>query len=157
MEDLKEQLVHELLQKDSCSPKIGTIATRLEKPSSTLHYNLRKMEEEGKILGYKAVFNYKKINLGFCAYALIKLRSKVYHEDVNLMVQIAEKISKIEEVESVDVITGDWELIVKVRAKDQEDYFAIMQKITRGNDVAKYHSLISLKQVKSEHVNVHDD
>ena len=73
------------------------------------------------------------------------------------MVQIAERISEIEEVESIDVITGDWELIVKVRAKDQEDYFSIMQKITRGNDVSKYHSLISLKQVKSEHVKIPHD
>jgi DNA-binding Lrp family transcriptional regulator len=157
MEDLKKMLVHELIQKDSCGPKIGTIASKLGKPSSTLHYNLRKMEEEGKILGYKAVFDYKKINLGFCAFALIKLRSKVYYEDLNIIVRVAKKISEIEEVESVDVITGDWELIVKVRAKDQGEYFKIMEKITKGNEVSKFHSLISLKQIKLEHVKVPND
>ena len=70
------------------------------------------------------------------------------------MVKVAEKIAEIEEVESVDIITGDWELIVKICAKNQEDYFSTMQKISQGNEVAKFHSLISLKQIKSEHIRV---
>ena len=51
--------------------KILALAKKLHEPSATLHYNIKKLEREGVIKSYKAVFDYKKIGEGFTAFILI--------------------------------------------------------------------------------------
>jgi len=52
----------------------------------------------------------------------------------------------------VDALTGEWELLVKIRAKDQKEYFALTEEILSGEGIVKVNSLISLEQMKSEYV-----
>ena len=67
--------------------------------------------------------------------------------------RIARDLAKHKEVESVDLVTGDWELIVKVRAKDQDEYYKFMRNIISGEKgFQKTKSTISLKQFKTEFV-----
>lgn len=152
----KKKLINELLKEGSCSPKIAYLADKLNMASSTIHYRIKKMEEEGKILGYNAIFNFKKINRGFCALALMKLDGK-YYNDLGSFVKFAKKIAENEEVESVDIITGEWELLVKIRSKDQESYFNNLQKIIENTPIVKVNSLVSVKQIKSEHCMIPED
>jgi len=142
-------LISELSKIDSCSPKIADLASKLNLANSTIHYNIKKLEEQGKILGYKAVFNHKKIKRGFCAFALMKLDGK-YYKDMDAFNKFAKFIAKNEEVESIDVITGEWEFIVKIRAKDQDDYWVKLQKIIKNVPIIKINSMISIRQLKSE-------
>jgi DNA-binding Lrp family transcriptional regulator len=150
MKGIEEELINEL-RSDGCVPAITKLAKRLRKPGSTIHFNVKKMEKEGKILAYKAVFDYEKIGQGFTAFALVKLSSKVYEKE-GLTSEIAGKIARHPEVESVDVLTGEYELLVKLRAKDQKEYFALARKCIAGEGIVKVNSLISLEQFKSEYV-----
>jgi len=143
-------LISELSKVDSCSPKIAELASKLNIANSTIHYNIKKLEEQSKILGYKAVFNYKKIKRGFCSFALMKLDGK-YYKDMDSFNRFAKVIAAHEEVESVDVITGEWEFIVKIRAKDQDDYWVNLQKIIKNVPIIKVNSMISIRQLKSEY------
>jgi DNA-binding Lrp family transcriptional regulator len=152
MKNIEDSLIEEL-KTGGCTPAITKLAKKLRKPGSTIHFNIKKMEKEEKILAYKAVFNHEKINEGFTAYALVKLSSEVY-ENVDLTMKIAERIAKNPEVESVDALTGEWELLIKIRAKDQKEYFSVVQRCIGGHGVEKVNSLISLKQVKSEYTMV---
>jgi DNA-binding Lrp family transcriptional regulator len=56
-----------------------------------------------------------------------------------------------EDVESVDVITGEWEFIVKIRARDQDDYWFKLQKVIKDVPIIKVNSMISIRQLKSEY------
>lgn len=150
--DLEAGLIKEL-RTGSCVPSITKLSKKLRQPGSTIHFNIRKMEKEGKILAYKAVFDNERIGQGFTAFALVKLSPKVY-ENAGLTLKIAERIAKNPEVESVDALTGEWELLVKIRAKDQKEYFSLVQRCVGGEGVEKVSSLISLKQVKSEYIMV---
>jgi DNA-binding Lrp family transcriptional regulator len=150
MKTIENELIEEL-RIGSCAPAITKLAKKLRKPGSTIHFNIKKMEKEGKILSYKAVFDNEKIGQGFIAFALVKLSSSVYSEEA-LTSRIAKRIAKYPEVESVDVLTGEYELIVKLRAKDQKEYFALARKCIAGEGIAKVNSLISLGQFKSEYV-----
>jgi len=150
MKDIEEDLVREL-RIGGCAPAITKLARKLRKPGSTIHFNIKKMEKEGKILAYKAVFDNEKIGQGFTAFAMVKLSSKAY-EKRSFTSEIAKRFSKHPAVESVDALTGEWELVVKIRAKDQKEYYALAQEIIRGEGIVKVNSLISLEQFKSEYV-----
>lgn len=143
-------LISELSKIDSCSPKIAELAFKLQIANSTIHYNIKKMEEEGKILGYKGVFNHKKVNQGFCSFTLMKLDGK-YYDDLHSFNEFAKLLANHDKVESVDLITGEWEFLVKIRARDQDEYWASLQEIINKVPIIKINSMISLKQIKSEY------
>jgi DNA-binding Lrp family transcriptional regulator len=101
MKNIKPELVR-LFKEGYCTPQISRIARTIDEPSTTIHYNIRKLESEGAIRTYKAVFDYKKIDEGFCAYVLIALSADEYGTPERIAIDLA----KNEEVESVDVISG---------------------------------------------------
>jgi len=67
--------------------------------------------------------------------------------------RIAAELAKHKEVESVNIVAGDWELIMKSRTKDQDEYFSFLKNvISREKGIEKTRSIISLKEVKTEFI-----
>ncbi|MFA5049767.1 MAG: Lrp/AsnC family transcriptional regulator [Candidatus Micrarchaeia archaeon] len=149
MKNIEEKLIP-LLTKGHCTPQISGIAKKIKEPSTTIHYNIKRMEKENKILIYKAVFDYKKIEKGFCSYVLINTSPDEYSNPE----RIAKELSKFEEIESIDVITGGWEILVKVRTKDIDSYYLFVKSVLSRKGVSKITSLNSLKQIKTEFVSL---
>ena len=147
MRNLQKTLT-ELLKSGYCSPKILNLSKSTKEPPATIHYNIRQMENEKLIKGYKAVFDYEKIDEGYCNYLLVNVASTKYANPES----IGKRLSKIEHIESVDVISGGWELIVKVRTKDTNEYYEFVKSILAIEGIAKTTSLASLKQLKSEYI-----
>jgi DNA-binding Lrp family transcriptional regulator len=80
---------------------------------------------------------------------LIALSSNEYADSE----RIADNLARHREVESVDILTGDWELIIKVRARDQDEYCQFLKNvISKEKGIENTNSLISLKQIKTEFV-----
>jgi len=147
MKDLSPKLIG-LFKKGYCTPQIARIAKNLGEPSTTIHYNIKKLEKDGKIRAYKAVFDYKKINEGFCAFVLLRLSSQHYPDPE----KIGHQFAKYPEIESVDIITGDWEIILKIRVKDQDEYYSFIKTVLSKEGIIKITTLTSLKQIKSEFI-----
>lgn len=147
MKDVGPKLIG-LLRTSHCTPQIARLAKKLGEPSTTLHYNLRKLEKIGAIKSYKAVFDHSRIGEGFCVFILINLSPDEYGDPE----RIAKDLAKLDQVESADIITGDWELLIKVRAKDQADYYDFVKKVLSRKGITHIKTLTSLKQVKSEYV-----
>jgi len=150
MKNIKPQLTR-LFKEGYCTPQIARIAKTIHEPSTTIHYNIKKLEKEGAIRTYKAVFDYKKIDAGFCAYVLLALSPAEYRTPE----RIARSLAKHKEVESVDLLTGDWELIMKIRTKDQDEYYDFLRTVvSREEGLQKTNSMISLKQIKTEFISL---
>lgn len=147
MKDIRQQLVA-LLHSGYCVPQISRLAKKLKQPSTTIHYNIHKLQDEGVLKDCKAVFDYKKINQGFCVYILINLLPDKYDNPEAAAKQIASE----PRIESVDICTGDYELIAKMRCKDTDEYYEFMKYAIRKYGIAKVISMTSLKQMKSEFV-----
>jgi len=148
MKDIQPKLIR-LFKEGYCTPQIGRIAREIDEPSTTIHYNIKKLESEGTIKTYKAVFDYGKIGEGFCAFVLIVLSSDA-HANPEI---IANTLARHSEVESVDILAGEWELIAKIRARDQDEYYQFLKNvISKEKSIEKTNSIISLKQVKTEFV-----
>jgi DNA-binding Lrp family transcriptional regulator len=77
------------------------------------------MEELGIIKDYRAVLNSQK--LGLSATALILASVSYQTKDDNKLIsqrEIASDIAKFPEVQEVYIITGDWDLLIKLRAEN---------------------------------------
>ena len=147
MKNIKPKLI-KLFKEGYCTPQIARIAKKIDEPSTTIHYNIKKLENKGAIKTYKAVFDYKKIDEGFCVFVLIAVSPGEYGRPESL----ARELAKHKEVESVDIITGDWELILKVRTKDQDEYYDFLKNVISQKGIAKVISMTSLNQIKTEFV-----
>ncbi|MBI4173527.1 MAG: Lrp/AsnC family transcriptional regulator [Candidatus Aenigmarchaeota archaeon] len=147
MKDIRPRLI-ELFRKGYCTPQIARIARKLGAPSTTLHYNIKQMEKDGQVKAYKAVFDYKKIGEGFCTYVLINLAPDEYGDPE----RVARHLARFPQIESVDIATGDWEVVIKVRTKDIDQYYEFVRNVLSMKGIAKVKSLNSLKQIKTEFV-----
>ena len=147
MKNIKPKLI-KLFKEGYCTPQIARIAKTINEPSATIHYNIKKLEKEGSIKTYKAVFDYKRIDEGFCVYVFIKLTAKAGADPDRIVGELA----RYEEVESADLLAGEWDIVLKVRTKDQDEYYDLLKGILAREGVEKSTSLISLKQVKTEFV-----
>ena len=149
MKDIASKLIP-LLKEGYCTPQIAQVAKKIKQPSTTIHYNIKKLEREGTIKTYKAVFDYKKINEGFCVFVLISLAPDEYGNPE----RIGAELARHPHIESVDICTGDWEMVVKVRVKDQEEYFSLLKTVLSRKGIVKIKSLTSMKQMKTEFVEI---
>lgn len=147
MKNITPKLI-QLFKWGNCTPQIAKIAKILHEPATTIHYNIKKLEKEGAIKAYKAVFDYKKINEGFCAYVLIAITPEEYSDPE----KIAKDLAKHQEIESVDICTGDWEIILKVRVKDQEEYYQLVKNVISRKGIEKIKTITSLRQIKTDFI-----
>lgn len=147
MKDIRKKLI-KLFKTGYCTPQIARIAKKIHEPSTTIHYNIKKLEKEGAIKAYKAVFDYKQIDQGYCVFVLISLTPDEYGNPE----RIGTALAKVPEIESVDVCTGDWEMILKIRVKDIDEYYNLVKNVISRKGIAKIKSLTTLKQLKTEFV-----
>jgi len=147
MKDIEPKLI-DLFKEGNCTPQISVIAKKLKEPATTIHYNIKRLEEEGKIKAYKAVFDYKKIDEGHCTFILANLSKEDYGDPE----KVAKEIAQDSRIESIDVVTGDYELIIKLRTKDIDEYYTWVKYAVKKWNFAKIVSLTSLKQIKTEFV-----
>ena len=147
MKDITIKLL-KLFKEGNCTPQISVIAKKIKEPSTTIHYNIKKLEKEGRIKSYKAVFDYKKIDEGYCNFVSINLSK----EDYGNPEKVGKEIAKDHRVESVDICTGEYELFVKLRTKDAEEYYELIKSWVKKFNLKKTVSITSLKQLKTEFV-----
>ena len=147
MKNIKPKLI-KLFKEGYCTPQIAKIAKKIREPSTTIHYNIKKLEKEGAIKTYKATFDYKKIDEGFCVYLFIKLTASAGADPD----KISDELARYREVESADLLAGEWDVVLKVRTKDQDEYYEVLKSILAREGVEGSTSLISLRQIKTEFV-----
>jgi DNA-binding Lrp family transcriptional regulator len=76
------------------------------------------MEELGIIKEYRAILAPEKLGSGTTAFILASVSYRAKADDVPISQRIvAEEIAKFAEVQEVHIITGDWDLLIKLRAE----------------------------------------
>lgn len=116
--DEKDLAILALIQKD-CKLSSREIARKIGSPITTVFAKIRRMEELGIITDYRAILNSQKLGLGATALVLASVSYQI-KESGKLISQreIASDIARFPEVQEVYIITGDWDLFIKLRAKD---------------------------------------
>ncbi len=119
--DEKDLAILTLIQENS-KLTANQIAKKINTPITTVFAKTKRMEEQGIIKQYRAILNPEKLNLATAAFILASVSYQAKNEDNTPISQrqVAEEIARFAEVQEVHVITGDWDLLVKLRGENVE-------------------------------------
>jgi Lrp/AsnC family leucine-responsive transcriptional regulator len=119
--DEKDLAILTLIQENS-KLTANQIAKKINTPITTVFAKTKRMEEMGIIKQYRAILSAEKLNLGTAAFILASVSYRAKNEDETPISQrqVAEEIARFPEVQEVHIITGDWDLLVKLRAENVE-------------------------------------
>ncbi len=101
------------LQRDS-SRKIHELAKELRLPRSTIYNRIKKLEADGVIKGYKAIVDAAKV--GRPVTVLVNIVTTGHSQQ-----DVAKRLASLGIVEEMYVVTGPYDLIAKVRLKDNTE------------------------------------
>lgn len=116
--DEKDIEILRLLQ-ENCKTTARQIARKINSPITTVFAKIKRMEKLGIIKEYKAVLDAEKLGRGTTAFILASFSYRTPEMEGALSQrELAERISKFPEVQEVHIITGDWDILIKVKDKD---------------------------------------
>ena len=117
--DKKDIQILRIIQRNS---KITTreMARQLNIPVTTVFTRIKKLEQKGIIKEYRAILNEKKLGKGTTAFILASFSYRTQNKELLSQRELAREIAKFPEVQEVHIITGDWDLLIKVKAENVE-------------------------------------
>jgi Lrp/AsnC family leucine-responsive transcriptional regulator len=118
--DEKDVAILALIQENS-KLTAKQIAKKIDAPITTVFAKIKRMEDVGVIREYRAVLAPEKLDSATAAFILASVSYRAKADDVPVSQRaVAEEISKFPEVQEVHIITGDWDLLIKLRAESVE-------------------------------------
>lgn len=143
--DEKDKLILEELGKDARLPT-KRIASNLDIPRVTVHTRIEKMKLEGVIKKFTILKDFKKLGLPVTAFVFVS-----YNPQDNISQQaVAEKISQMENVFEVHLISGEWDMLVKLRGESLDQIGKIvLDDIRTQKGVAKTITCPSFSSIKN--------
>ena len=123
MDDLDYEIV-ELLAEDSRMP-YAKIAERVGKATATVHQRVRRLREQGYINAFRADLNWEE--LGYPLNAYVSVRD---NESLGLS-SLAEKLRSIPFIVSVAAVTGEFDVLMHIRARSSSHLGEILDEVRR--------------------------
>jgi len=114
--DKKDLKILQIIQKN-CQLSSKDIAKKVGSPITTVFSKIKRMEKMGIIKEYRAIVDPKKLGFSATAFILASVSYSINGEKVSQR-EIAKEIAKFPEVQEVHIITGDWDLLIKIRAEN---------------------------------------
>jgi len=114
--DKRDIEILKLLQKN-CRMTAKEIAKKIGSPITTVYAKIKRMEELGVIKQYKAILDSKKLDKGAAAFILTSFVYRPGGREKPLSQRdVAKHIAAFPEVQEVHIITGGWDILIKVKA-----------------------------------------
>ena len=116
--DEKDSAILVLIQENS-KLTAKQIAKKINAPLTTVFAKIKRMEVLGVIKKYRAIVAPEKLGAGTAAFILASVSYRAKSNDAPISQRVvAEEIARFPEVQEVHIITGDWDLLVKLRAEN---------------------------------------
>jgi DNA-binding Lrp family transcriptional regulator len=144
MIDAKDGKILDELMRDG-RKSVVEIANELDLPRATVQERLKKMVAVGVIKKFVAIPDYSKIGRQVMAYVFVTFSGGGGLSQRKL----AEEISKIPGVYEVSVISGEWDILLKVRAGSVEEIGSLVVdrlRATRG--IEKTETCVAFQTIK---------
>ena len=114
-------------------------------PSACLR-RVQELERSGVIKGYRAVLDPASMDIGFVAYVTVGLGSHTK----SAQEAFERAVSRAPQVRECHNITGEADFLLKVVAKDLDDYSRFVERVLRQlPGVLSIRSSISLREIKA--------
>lgn len=109
---------------------------------------VKRLENNGFIKKYIAVLNTEKFNQGFIVFCNIKLKQ----HDRKIGHKFVEDILRIDEVAECYNVSGEYDFLLKVYAKDMKHYQDfVFNKLGSVESIGSTHSTFVMAEVKNLH------
>ncbi|MHB8586813.1 MAG: Lrp/AsnC family transcriptional regulator [Thermoplasmatota archaeon] len=146
MLDEKDRLILRELR-DDAKKTTKEIAENTGIPRTTVHDRINKMEQSAIIRKFTVIPNYELVGEPTTAFVFVSYN----HGSGATQRQLAEQLSKLDGVYEVHLISGDWDILAKVRGKDVETIGELVIERLRDLDgVAKTVTCTVFKSIKEE-------
>jgi DNA-binding Lrp family transcriptional regulator len=119
------------------------IALELEVSLSTVSNRVRKLEDDGIILGYAPIIAPEKV--GYDLFAVIGVR--IAH---GRLLEVQKKIAKDSRVYGVYDVTGDWDCMLTARFRNRKEMNDFIKNMTAMENVERTYTQLVLNVVKEE-------
>ncbi|MFX0039275.1 MAG: Lrp/AsnC family transcriptional regulator [Promethearchaeota archaeon] len=130
-------------QKDA-SKTYETLANIVHKPASTVFSRIKQMKDSGVIRGIVPLISPEAVGKPTTGWIKINL-------DINTdCCDFAEEVAKNENVMEVHEITGDWDILLKVKVKDNLALHDLTKEISKLPGIKDMQSLIAFKTIKED-------
>ncbi len=133
-----------ILQGD-CKTPLEQIADGLGATKSTIHYRIKRLEEEGIIEGYYAKVNHARLGKDYLTITFVRAKyGPGYHK------KAGQKFTQIPGVWGVYFIFGENDFIIISRSNDREDYLQKLEEIMNMPEVERTSTEIIAKVIKED-------
>ena len=106
---------------------------------------VRALEDNGIITGYHATVNASRLGYGMTVFAQVAL-AKQAEDTLN---QFAAMVNEWENVRECYIVTGDFDFLLKIVAKDWDDYqHFLTSELTAAPNVSSVRSFLTVKGTK---------
>ena len=147
MLDEKDQKILRLLMDDGRKSMLE-ISSELSIPRATGQERLKKLIDSGIIRKFAAVPDYSKIGKSVTAYVFVSFRSA---KDISQR-KLAEEISKLNGVYEVCVISGEWDILLKVRAASVQDIGSlVVDKLRAMEGIERTQTCVAFQMIKESY------
>ena len=116
MIDEKDRAIIAVLRKNA-RETTKDISKAIKLPRTTVSERIKKMVERGIIKKFTVTLDYEKIGLPITAFILV---SFLPNPEISQR-ELAKRISKMKNVYEVYIISGEWDMLLKVRGKNMEE------------------------------------
>lgn len=108
--DSTDRRILEKLMEDS-SKSLAQIARELGLPRPTVNYRIQRMKREGIIRKFTVLRDYDRLGQGLTTFIFVRYQT---NPDVSQR-KLAEALAQLPEVYEVHLLTGEWDILLKVR------------------------------------------
>ncbi|MCK5283731.1 MAG: Lrp/AsnC family transcriptional regulator [Nanoarchaeota archaeon] len=138
--DKKDYSILEQLRENSRS-SIRYIAKKTGIRPSTVHQRITKLKKEGVIDKFTLKLNNNKVGEGFIIFVFIKTKPSA---------QIDSKVLKDIHIKEVFGITGEYDLLIKMKFKDVIEFNDFIIKFRKEQQVETTHTMVVTANIKEE-------
>jgi DNA-binding Lrp family transcriptional regulator len=142
--DEADRLILEELTKDA-KTSLKMLSRRLQMPLSTVYQRIKKMEQEKLITNYTVNVDWKKLGLSVKAYVSVFVDTTRLKEMRKPQKEILEDLRRLSFVYDAEMVTGDADLIMIIRARDTVDLGRLItEKVQCIPGIVNTKSLVSI-------------
>lgn len=130
--------------RENSREKASSISRKINLSVSAVLERIHKLEQSGVILGYTVITNRKMLGIGMQALMEVSLEHPKYYES------FCREVSEISQVSCCYYVNGDFDFLLRVFARDAEDFEVIHTQIKNIRGVSGTKTYIALRTVKEE-------
>jgi Lrp/AsnC family transcriptional regulator for asnA, asnC and gidA len=123
---------------------VAELAKRLNQPENTVRYRIERLLKNGVIRRFTALVDPRALGLNVSAAVMFKV-------DPKKLDQLLEKLTSMKDVTNIYQLSGEWDLIAVVFAKDIQDLHERVEELRRMEGVKEMNVMITTRVIKSEY------